>query len=117
MATLNTQYLNYLVEHVNDPHITFDEWESTVFSKTLDSISNLMAEEIKTGDTVKMSEWFKTDNPECKEHIEEFGECEGIVEDLIDYGTAKGPEYNVKWLPSGLRYGYELGKDVVKVIK
>lgn len=39
-------------------------------------------------------------------HVEEFGDCVGIVEGLVDFGTSKGPEVNVRWLPSKLRYGY-----------
>lgn len=39
-------------------------------------------------------------------HVDEFGDCVGLVEGLIDYGTQKGPEVEVLWLPSRLRYGY-----------
>lgn len=45
------------------------------------------------------------------------GECEGVVEDLLDYNNVQpddpaydpnkvGPEFNVRWAPSNLRYGY-----------
>lgn len=40
------------------------------------------------------------------EHIAEFGSCVGIVDGLLDYGTQKGPEVDVRWQPSNLRYGY-----------
>ena len=51
------------------------------------------------------------------DHIEEFGECEGIVQGLLDYNNVPkdhpnydpdkvGPEVNVRWQPSNLRYGY-----------
>ncbi len=43
-------------------------------------------------------------------HVEEFGECIGIVDGLIDCGTSKGPEVDVKWQPSGLRYAYHPDK-------
>lgn len=50
-------------------------------------------------------------------HIEEFGECEGIVIDLMDYNNCAptdpeydiskiGPEVDVRWQPSNLRYAY-----------
>jgi hypothetical protein len=41
-----------------------------------------------------------------REHVREFGECVGIVEGPVDYGTQRGPEVNVRWQPSNLRYGY-----------
>lgn len=47
------------------------------------------------------------------DHVKEFGEAVGIVEGLVDYNPTGGsdpaligPEFNVRWLPSGLRYGY-----------
>ena len=44
---------------------------------------------------------------ECQQcssgHVKEFGNCIGIVEDLVQPGC---PELNVRWLPSKLRYGY-----------
>ena len=40
------------------------------------------------------------------EHVEEFGECIGIVKGLIDYGTQQGPEVEVYWQPSNLHYAY-----------
>jgi hypothetical protein len=50
-------------------------------------------------------------------HIEEFGNSIGIVQGLRDYNNVKpgrlgydpnkvGPEYEVRWLPGNLRYGY-----------
>ena len=42
----------------------------------------------------------------CAAHVEEFGECVGLVEGLTDYGTSRGPEVDVRWQPSNLRYGY-----------
>src|SRR6478735_12776077 len=52
------------------------------------------------------------------EHVDEFGECVGYVEDLVDYNNVPpnhpdydsnkiGPEVNVRWLPSRLRYAYK----------
>jgi hypothetical protein len=42
------------------------------------------------------------------DHVDEFGDCVGVVEDLVDFGCELGPEVNVRWEPSGLRYGYLL---------
>jgi len=63
---------------------------------------------LKPGTRVRMSEALKTlmRNNGSEEHIEEFGECEGIVQGLMDFGTQKGPEVDVRWQPSNLRYGY-----------
>ena len=65
---------------------------------------------IQKGDIVKMNEEFKTiimNN--SHEHVIEFGECEGVVEDrMFPNLTAKqAPEVNVRWFPSMLRYGYD----------
>lgn len=40
------------------------------------------------------------------EHVDEFGECVGVVQGLLDYGSQQGPEVDVRWQPSNLRYGY-----------
>ncbi len=78
---------------------------------------------IKTGDKVKMSENFKNTliKNGCKEHIDEFGECVGIVEGFVNYNNDGendqdkiGPELNVRWQPSKLRYGY-LPEDLIKI--
>jgi hypothetical protein len=37
-------------------------------------------------------------------HVVEFGHCEGIVEELVQPDCV---EVNVRWQPSGLRYGYD----------
>ncbi|HEX4513526.1 MAG TPA: hypothetical protein VH054_08320 [Polyangiaceae bacterium] len=53
-----------------------------------------------------------------REHVREFGHCIGIVDGPIDwndvgpghpaYDPAKlGPEIDVRWQPSNLRYGYD----------
>lgn len=50
-------------------------------------------------------------------HLKEFGDCIGIVDKLIDYNNVPpehidydedkiGPEMDVHWQPSNLRYGY-----------
>lgn len=78
---------------------------------------------IKTGDKVKMSDNFKKVLIEngCKEHIDEFGDCIGIVCDLVNYNNDNendinkiGPEFNVRWQPSNLRYGY-LPENLIKI--
>lgn len=40
-------------------------------------------------------------------HVREFGGCVGIVIGPVDYGTQQGPEVDVRWLPSRLRYAYD----------
>lgn len=56
-----------------------------------------------------------------KDHVGEFGDCVGIVEDLVNYNNNGendpnkiGPEFNVRWQPSKLRYGY-LPEELVKI--
>jgi len=39
------------------------------------------------------------------DHVEEFGECVGIVEDPV-FPQYPHLEVNVRWQPSNLRYGY-----------
>lgn len=34
------------------------------------------------------------------EHIEELGDCEGIVEGPVDYGTLQGPEAGMRYRAS-----------------
>lgn len=61
---------------------------------------------MKTGDRVKMSNSLKQNLIEmkCEDHVNEFGDCEGVVEDKVwnDDNTI-----NVRWQPSGLRYMYD----------
>lgn len=63
---------------------------------------------MKKGTIVRMSEEFKQRMllGESKEHIEEFGECIGVVEDKCYPDLDCAPEVNVRWEPSKLRYGY-----------
>lgn len=63
---------------------------------------------MKPGDIVRMNAackkaLFKTGS---HDHVKEFGRCVGTVEGLTDYGTQKGPEFDVRWQPSKLRYAY-----------
>lgn len=77
---------------------------------------------MKPGTKVKMSEQLKSrlrgncqHDPEKSEeeilfcaycslqHVEEFGECIGVVLGNADLG---GSEIDVRWEPSGLRYAY-----------
>lgn len=75
---------------------------------------------MKPGDRVKMTvalkEGLRANG--SGEHVEEFGECVGIIAGLVDYNTCKpgesgyeieklGPDWDVRWQPSNLRYGYE----------
>jgi hypothetical protein len=44
----------------------------------------------------------------CREHVQEFGGCAGIVVGEVDYGNGVvGPELDVRWIPSYLVYAYE----------
>lgn len=63
---------------------------------------------INTGSRVRMSRSLRTAMrwSGSRRHVREFGRCVGVVLDLVDYGTQNGPEVNVRWEPSGLRYGY-----------
>ena len=40
------------------------------------------------------------------DHVDEFGDCVGLVEDRVFPDNPTAPEVNVRWLPSRLRYGY-----------
>lgn len=74
---------------------------------------------LRYGTIVKMTEDTKAAfiKNDCKEHVDEFGDCLGVVEDLVDYNNDGendpdkiGPEYNIRWYPNGLRYGYTSDK-------
>ena len=60
---------------------------------------------MRRGTRVRMSEQHKRQlrAGESAEHADEFGDCVGTVEGAMFPG---GPEVNVRWDPSGLRYGY-----------
>ena len=62
---------------------------------------------MKTGDKVKMSDNLKQNLIEsgCKDHVDEFGECVGIIEDRV---WEDENDFNVRWQPSGLRYMYDI---------
>lgn len=65
---------------------------------------------LKRGDKVRMSEKLKDAfrSNGSAEHVKEFGECIGFVEDEVDWGKGfVGPEVNVRWQPSKLRYMYD----------
>lgn len=65
---------------------------------------------MKPGTKVRMSEALKKvlRGNQSSEHVEEFGECIGVVEGLVDYGNGNyGPEVDVRWSPSKLRYAYD----------
>lgn len=60
---------------------------------------------MKPGDKVRLTEAYKQMliSNDCADHVEEFGDCVGIVEEPIENSW---PEFNVRWQPSQLRYGY-----------
>lgn len=63
----------------------------------------------EVGDRVKMAATVKNQLRlnGCSEHVEEFGDCVGVVEGPVDYGNGViGPELDVRWEPSRLRYAY-----------
>jgi len=70
---------------------------------------------IKTGDTVKMSDLLKIGmiSNGSEEHVDEFGECEGIVE---ENSTGDPLWVDVRWHPSELRYGYHID-NLIKIEK
>ena len=63
---------------------------------------------MKPGDKVRLTEAVKYHliTTGSHEHVEEFGNCIGVVIELTDWGYQKGPEWDVRWHPSGLRYAY-----------
>jgi hypothetical protein len=63
---------------------------------------------MKKGTRVKMSEDLKAAlrSNGCDDHVREFGNCIGIVEGPVDYGSSQGPEVDVRWQPGSLRYAY-----------
>lgn len=40
-------------------------------------------------------------------HVDEFGDCVGIVQGKMFPDVDDAPEVNVIWMPSRLRYGYD----------
>ena len=73
---------------------------------------------LQQGDQVKLTTYFKDmlNANDCADHIKEFGECIGTVEELVDYGTRLGPEVNVRWQPIGLSYAYCPYQDLTKIL-
>ncbi len=60
------------------------------------------------GDHVRMTEDHKKRlrANKCAAHVKEFGSCVGIVEGPVDFGLQKGPEVDVRWQPSNMRFAY-----------
>ena len=60
------------------------------------------------GTAVRMTQALKDalNGNDSSEHVEEFGDCYGIVEGPVDWGACQGPEVDVRWYPSRLRYAY-----------
>lgn len=64
---------------------------------------------MKKGDRVRMTEAHKQalKRNGCSDHVNEFGSCVGIVQGNIAYSDGQvGPEWDVRWQPSNLRYAY-----------
>ena len=72
---------------------------------------------MKKGTIVKMNDALKAEliKNDCKEHVDEFGECEGVVEDKMFPECDDCEEVNVRWKPTNLRYGYR--PDQLEIIK
>lgn len=66
---------------------------------------------IEIGDFVKMSQTLKNGfiKNDCKDHVKEFGDCEGVVEIIDEYKDCK-----VRWKPSMLNYYYPM-KGLIKL--
>jgi hypothetical protein len=74
--------------------------------ETIEDMKNLP---LKRGDLVRMSrahkEALKANH--CAPHVREFGRCIGVVQGPVDWGNGTfGPEVDVRWKPSRLRYMY-----------
>lgn len=65
--------------------------------------------ELKKGDRVRMGDrlkWKLRKNG-SGEHVREFGDCVGVVDGPVDWQNGDfGPELDVRWQPSNLRYMY-----------
>lgn len=48
---------------------------------------------------------------DCSDHVEEFGGCVGVILGPVDWGQKteieEDPTFDVRWLPSKLRYMYK----------
>lgn len=98
-----------LLRHAGDAG---DAGEEKVLADAASESSRACAREtsVKPGDVVQMSAELKAGlvASGSAEHVREFGHCYGRVEDLVDYGDGQlGPEVNVRWVPSNLRYAYD----------
>lgn len=60
------------------------------------------------GTKVRMSAKLKESlsRNDSAEHVREFGNCIGVVLGPTDYKSCLGPEVDVRWLSSNLRYAY-----------
>lgn len=69
-----------------------------------------MAQNLTTGDRVRMSAALKDKlrSNGSVDHLRDFGDCYGIVLGLVTWNdeTPPGPEVDVRWHPSCLRFGY-----------
>jgi hypothetical protein len=70
---------------------------------TLDDVLNPRGIRVRLSAAIKKRCW----NTHSRAHIIEFRNCTGVVEDYVDWGSGHvGPEVNVRWHPSTLRYAY-----------
>ena len=63
----------------------------------------------KVGDRVKMSGDLKSSLTfgGSDDHVEEFGECTGVIDSDVEGRGTVSPVIDVRWEPSGLRFGYD----------
>lgn len=74
---------------------------------------------MQIGTKVKMTDKFKQEliSHDCADHVKEFGDCVGVVIRYTDYNNCKpedpqydhskiGPEVDIRWQPSNLKYAY-----------
>ena len=70
---------------------------------------------LKKGSRIRMTADLKARMWEgSRDHVYEFGECVGVVDGFVDFHNVGdpldigkiGPEVNVRWQPSDLRYAY-----------
>jgi hypothetical protein len=92
------------------PLIDHQTVASALGAKIISPIRNTnvkVNQQIPKGTKVRMSQQLKNNllNNGSQEHLKEFGDCIGVVVGLV-FPNGEGPELDVRWQPSNLRYGY-----------
>jgi len=125
---IGPEQLKTLREEIDDLILSFDTDESLRAVLYLEGVPKVQAPERDSwvkpkgpslgilGARVCLSAQGKERLKTSPAHLKEFGNCEGIVVALLDYHNGMkegspsklGPEVDVRWWPSGLRYGYAI---------